>query len=72
MGIFGDLAGWGQLYSQLLGIAAVGLFCFATSWLIFFSLKRTVGIRVDEKEEVEGLDINEHSMQAYPDFASKD
>ncbi len=72
VGIFGDLAGWGQLYSQLLGIAAVGLFCFATSWLIFFSLKRTVGIRVDEKEEVEGLDINEHSMRAYPDFAPKD
>ena len=72
VGIFGDLAGWGQLYSQLLGIAAVGLFCFVTSWLIFFSLKRTIGIRVDEREEVEGLDINEHSMRAYPDFAPKD
>ncbi|GMQ28763.1 ammonium transporter [Algoriphagus confluentis] len=72
VGIFGDLAGWGQLYSQLLGVAAVGLFCFATSWLIFFSLKRTVGIRVHENEETEGLDINEHSMRAYPDFASKD
>lgn len=72
VGIFGDLAGWGQLYSQLLGVAAVGLFCFATSSLIFFSLKRTVGIRVHENEETEGLDINEHSMRAYPDFASKD
>lgn len=72
VGIFGDLAGWGQFYSQLLGIVAVGLFCFVTSWLIFFSLKRTIGIRVDEKEEVEGLDINEHSMRAYPDFAPKD
>jgi len=27
---------------------------------------------VDEKEEIEGLDINEHQMRAYPDFASKD
>ncbi|GMQ26009.1 ammonium transporter [Algoriphagus sp. oki45] len=72
VGIFGDLAGWGQLYSQLLGVAAVGLFCFATSWLIFFSLKRTIGIRVHENEETEGLDINEHSMRAYPDFAPKD
>jgi Amt family ammonium transporter len=34
-------------------------------------MKRTIGIRVDEREELEGLDINEHSMQAYPDFASK-
>ncbi|MBS4071516.1 MAG: ammonium transporter [Algoriphagus sp.] len=72
VGIFGDLASLGQLYSQFLGVAAVGLFCFATSWLIFFTLKKTVGIRVPEKEEIEGLDINEHSMRAYPDFATKD
>lgn len=72
VGIFGDLAGWNQFYSQLIGIGSVALFCFGTSWLIFFTLKRTVGIRVDEKEETEGLDINEHSMRAYPDFATKD
>ncbi len=72
VGIFGNLAGWNQLLSQLIGIGSSGLFCFATSWLIFFTLKRTVGIRVDEIEEIEGLDINEHQMRAYPDFASKD
>lgn len=72
VGIFGELAGWNQLLSQFIGIAAVGAFCFGSSWLIFFTLKRTVGIRVDEKEEIEGLDINEHQMRAYPDFASKD
>ncbi|MBM3425541.1 MAG: ammonium transporter [Bacteroidetes bacterium] len=72
VGIFGNLAGLNQLLSQLIGIGCVGLFCFGCSWLIFFSLKRTVGIRVDEKEEIEGLDINEHQMRAYPDFATKD
>ncbi|MGY6742678.1 MAG: ammonium transporter [Cecembia sp.] len=72
VGFFGDLAGFQQVMSQLIGIGVVGAFCFLTSWLIFFSLKRSIGIRVDEKEEVEGLDINEHSMQAYPDFAPKD
>ena len=72
VGIFGELAGLNQLLSQFIGIAAVGAFCFGSSWLIFFTLKRTVGIRVDEKEEIEGLDINEHQMRAYPDFASKD
>lgn len=72
VGLFGDLAGLPQIIAQLKGIAIVGAFCFVTSWLIFFTLKRTIGIRVDEKEEREGLDINEHSMQAYPDFASKD
>ncbi len=72
VGIFGNLAGLDQLISQLIGIGSVALFCILTSWLIFFTLKKTVGIRVDEKEETEGLDINEHSMRAYPDFATKD
>lgn len=72
VGLFGDLAGMNQVISQLIGIGSVGVFCFATAFLIFFVLKKTVGIRVDEKEEIEGLDINEHSMRAYPDFASRD
>ncbi len=72
VGLFGDLAGMDQVISQLIGIAAVGVFCFVAAFLIFFILKKTIGIRVDEKEEVEGLDINEHSMRAYPDFATRD
>lgn len=72
VGLFGNLAGFQQVISQLIGIGVVGAFCFGTSWLIFFGLKKAVGIRVDEREELEGLDINEHSMQAYPDFAPKD
>jgi ammonium transporter, Amt family len=72
VGLFGKLANFQQAMSQLIGIGIVGAFCFGASWLIFFTLKKTVGIRVDEREELEGLDINEHSMQAYPDFASKD
>lgn len=72
VGIFGDLAGMGQFISQLIGVVSVGAFCVAFSWVIFFTLKKTIGIRVDEKEETEGLDINEHSMSAYPDFNIKD
>ncbi|MEN2282853.1 ammonium transporter [Algoriphagus sp. SE2] len=72
VGIFGDLSGMGQFVSQLIGVVSVGAFCVAFSWLIFFTLKKTIGIRVDEKEETEGLDINEHSMSAYPDFNIKD
>ena len=72
VGIFGDLAGMNQIISQLIGISATAVFCFGTAFLIFFVLKKTIGIRVDEKEETEGLDINEHSMRAYPDFAPKD
>ncbi len=72
VGIFGDLAGMGQFISQLIGVVSVGAFCVAFSWVIFYTLKKTIGIRVDEKEETEGLDINEHSMSAYPDFNIKD
>ncbi len=72
VGLFGDLAGMDQVISQLIGIGAVGVFCFVTAFLIFFVLKKTIGIRVDENEEIEGLDINEHSMRAYPDFATRD
>lgn len=72
VGLLGDLAGMNQVISQLIGIGATGIFCFGAAWLIFFTLKRTIGIRVDEREEVEGLDINEHSMRAYPDFMTKD
>ena len=72
VGLFGSLAGFQQVISQLIGIGAVGAFCFAFSWLIFFVMKKSIGIRVDEKEELEGLDINEHSMKAYPDFEIKE
>ncbi len=72
VGLFGDLSGMNQVISQLIGIGSVAVFCFATAFLIFFVLKKTVGIRVDEKEEIEGLDINEHAMRAYPDFATRD
>ncbi len=72
VGIFGDLAGLNQVISQLIGIVSVAGFCIVFAFALLFSLKKTVGIRVDEKEETEGLDINEHMMRAYPDFSTKD
>jgi ammonia channel protein AmtB/nitrogen regulatory protein PII len=54
---------------QLLGIIAVGVFTFALTSLVWFLLKKTVGIRVSLEEEIQGLDIGEHGNSAYPDFA---
>ena len=65
VGLFGDMAGTGQFVSQLIGTAACGVFAFAVSFLIFFALKKTIGIRVSEEEEKRGLDIAEHEMNAY-------
>ena len=68
VGIFGDLASGSQFVSQLIGIGSYAVFCLLTSFIIIFTLKKTMGIRVDEKEELEGLDAHEHGMDAYPDF----
>jgi Amt family ammonium transporter len=68
VGIFGKLASGSQFLSQLLGISAYAIFCIITSFIIIYTLKKTIGIRVSEKEELEGLDAHEHGMDAYPDF----
>ena len=68
VGLFGDLAGVDQFIYQLTGVGAAGVFCCLTAFIIIFTLKKTMGIRVSKEEEVEGLDIHEHGMDAYPDF----
>jgi len=68
VGIFGDKAGWSQLLTQLSGIAIIGIFCCLTAFIILIVIKKTMGLRVSKEEEIEGLDIHEHGMAAYPDF----
>jgi Amt family ammonium transporter len=68
VGIFGELASGAQFLSQLIGIVCYAVFCLSTSFIIIFTLKKTMGIRVSEREELEGLDSHEHGMNAYPDF----
>ncbi|MFS4467298.1 ammonium transporter [Maribacter sp. 2210JD10-5] len=68
VGIFGDKAGAGQFLTQLYGVLIVGAFCVITSGIILGVLKATLGLRVSKEEELEGLDIHEHGMDAYSDF----
>ncbi|WP_046757382.1 ammonium transporter [Kordia jejudonensis] len=68
VGLFGALASWSQFLHQVYGILIVAAFCCATSFGILFLIKKTMGIRVSKREEIEGLDIHEHGMQAYADF----
>ncbi|MBR9922375.1 MAG: ammonium transporter [Bacteroidetes bacterium] len=64
--LFGNFeSGIGQLSDQLIGIAAIGAFTFSFSFLLFFLLRKTLGIRVSEEEEEKGLDIGEHELPAY-------
>ncbi|MDF3128970.1 ammonium transporter [Kiritimatiellaeota bacterium B1221] len=53
---------------QLLGAVAYAVVSFLSALLIFAVLKHTIGIRVSEEEELGGLDIGEHGMEAYNGF----
>lgn len=60
--------------AELLGIQAVGVaativYVAVVTGVLFAVLKATVGIRVSEQEEIEGLDIHEHGMYGYPELA---
>lgn len=67
VGIFSDQAGH-TFGTQLLGVLAYGAVSFASACVLFAVLKYTVGIRVSEEEELGGLDIGEHGMEAYHGF----
>ena len=53
---------------QLLGMISYGVFCLASSMLIFYLIDKLLGLRVDEQEEIVGLDISEHEMEADAGF----
>lgn len=65
VGLFGAKAGTEQLMAQLTGIGAIGAFTVVFCLVVGLILKATMGLRVSEQEEIEGLDIGEHGMQAY-------
>lgn len=68
VGIFGSMAGLEQLWYQFVGIVSIGSFTVVSSLVIWITLKKTMGIRVSEEEESEGLDFGEHAMEAWPEF----
>jgi Amt family ammonium transporter len=68
VGLFGALAGFDQFISQLIGVASYAGISIVSTLIIISVLKKTIGIRVSEKEEIEGLDPHEHGMDAYPNF----
>jgi Amt family ammonium transporter len=60
--------GWHQLGVQALGVAAVGIWAGLMSLLLFWAIKKTVGLRVSVTEELMGLDLVEHKAEAYSGF----
>jgi Amt family ammonium transporter len=60
--------GFKLLLAQATGVGAVFLWAVFAGALLFGTIKATMGLRVGEEEEVEGLDVTEHGAPAYPDF----
>ena len=69
VGIFGAMASVEQFINQLIGVGIIGAFSCITAIIIIFIVKTTTGLRVSKEEELKGLDISEHSMDAYADFS---
>ncbi len=74
-GIWGTLAvvfynSEATIVAQLTGILAIGFFVFIVSLIVWFVLNAVMGIRVSEEAEIEGLDMTELGMEAYPEFTN--
>ena len=61
-------AGGADIGVQLLGVVSVGAFAFATSWLTWLALEKTMGVRVSPRVEEMGQDVAELGIDAYPEF----
>ncbi|MBW4574094.1 MAG: ammonium transporter [Aphanothece sp. CMT-3BRIN-NPC111] len=60
-----------QVIPQVVGILAVGGITVLLSTIFWLALKATLGVRVSREEEIQGLDIGEHGMEAYNGFAKE-
>ena len=59
------------LYAQLLGIVMIFAWVFITSLIVWSVIKAVAGIRVNEEEEMEGVDKSECGLDAYPEFTKR-
>ncbi|MGV8906411.1 MAG: ammonium transporter [Acetobacterium sp.] len=56
---------------QAIGVISVAAWTLSTAFVLFFVLKKTMGLRVSKTVEIEGLDVHEHGIEAYSDFVSR-
>jgi len=55
---------------QIIGLLSIFSWVFVTSLLVWLAIKLTIGIRVDQEHEYEGVDISECGLEAYPEFTN--
>lgn len=64
-GIFGEGC---NFLTQLVGVASVLVYTSIAAFIIFTLLKKTIGLRVSDQEQLDGLDLHEHGMNSYSGF----
>ena len=74
-GIWGTLAvpltnANAKFSTQLIGIISIGAFVLITSFILWFTVKAVLGIRLSEEEEKDGSDKTEIGLRSYPEFIS--
>ena len=57
-----------SLMAQIKGVVVVGIFAFAVSYVIIYLINKFVPFRADDEDEIEGLDVKECGLEAYPEF----
>jgi Amt family ammonium transporter len=57
---------------QLIGVGSTGAFVMMSSFIVWFALKKTIGIRACDQSQTIGLDIHELGIQAYPEFVREE
>ena len=62
--------GGASFSGQLIGAATIFIWVFATSFMVWFVIKKIMGIRVDEEDEYAGVDVAECGLEAYPEFTN--
>ena len=60
---------WGQLLNQFAGVAIAWGISIVGTLLLLFLVDKTMGLRVSQEEEIEGLDLSQHNEEGY-DLAS--
>ncbi len=68
VGIFASNGADITLLGQLKGILLVGVFAFVSSYIVLFIINKIMPLRADNDEEMQGLDVEECGIEAYPEF----
>jgi len=69
VGIFASNSSEGITFlGQLKGVILIGLFAFISSYIVLFLINKIMPLRIAHDEELEGLDVNECGLEAYPEF----